>query len=156
MAKAAARLTVAEFPAWELGVGGWELSRGGCERRRSVGTPTTTAATTKTTTRASGPSKIRNAAGIGPGILGSHATSASHSGAVSSRSSRRAATTATDPIMSAASTQTGGSSPALVVVCWLVTATTPNDAQAPVAQATAAAVVEDLTSLCCVCRQECG
>ena len=71
----------------------------------------TSAATRTTTTRARGPSKSRNAVGIGPGIQGSHATSASHSGALSSRLSRSAATTATAPTASAASTQAGGSNP---------------------------------------------
>ena len=78
--------------------------------------------------------------GIGPGIQGSHATSASHSGALSSRLSRSAATTTTAPTASAASTHAGGSNPALAVVDWLVNATTPSDAQAPVAHANAAAI----------------
>ena len=78
--------------------------------------------------------------GIGPGIQGSHATSASHSGALSSRLSRSAATTTTAPTASAASTHAGGSNPALAVVDWLVNATTPSDAHAPAAHANAAAI----------------
>ena len=55
------------------------------------------------------PSKEQEGCGNRTGIHGSHAISASHSGAVSSRLSRSDATTTAAPIASAASTHAGGS-----------------------------------------------